>query len=247
MVARRTTLQTIRSRSRRPVAPRLRQIRRESLSERAYRQLRRALMDGQYASGEVLAVPEIAKQLGTSITPVREAILRLTAEGGLEATESQSFCIPKLTPEQVSELQTIRILLEGEAAAVAALKASVAEIRELTAVNEAFVAAMSAGDLLEASTRNRQFHLAVVAIAAMPLLLATVEVMWTRMGALIYRVNLSRKQTGTYGTEHEHYAVLRGLSEHQPEVAREAIARDIRSGRLLAIAVPAHADEPPAA
>jgi DNA-binding GntR family transcriptional regulator len=139
-----------------------------------------------------------------------------------------SVAVPVLTQDQITELKTIRILLEGEAASVAALKATDIQIVEVSRINEAFFASLRNGNPHQASEYNRKFHLAVVAIAEMPILLATVEMMWARMGPLIHRINLDLRERREYSPKHNHYRAVEGLRRHDADLARVSIQNDIR-------------------
>jgi DNA-binding GntR family transcriptional regulator len=222
----------------------LQPIKRGSFSEEIYDQLRAGLMNGFYEPGERLLIAQIAAEMGTSVTPVREAIFRLAADGMLEIQKAHSVVVPRLTTRQIAELKTIRALLEGESAAVAATLATPEQIAEITRINDAFFACMRGGDPRQASEYNREFHLAVVAIAEMPILLATVETMWARMGPMIYRNNLDLLTRRDYGPDHDHYRVIDGLQRHNSALARVAIQNDIRSSRMTGYDAPAE-EAPP--
>jgi DNA-binding GntR family transcriptional regulator len=89
----------------------------------------------------------------------------------------QSVTVPLLTDEQIAEVKTIRIQLEGEAAAIAAKKATPFQIAHITEINDAFFSSLRDADARKASELNREFHLAVVAVAEMPIMLSTAEMM----------------------------------------------------------------------
>lgn len=189
-------------------------------------------MNGYYEPGQRLLIIDLAEELGTSVTPVREAIFRLVADGALEMQKVQSVTVPLLTDEQIAEVRTIRILLEGEAAAIAAKKATAKQIDNVAAINDAFFASLQSGDSRKASELNREFHLAVVAVAEMPIVMSTVEMMWARMGALIHRINLDLRASQNYGPDHEHYRVIEGLRLRDPQLAKVSIQNDIRFSRV---------------
>jgi DNA-binding GntR family transcriptional regulator len=210
----------------------LQKIGRGNLSAMVYEQLRSALMSGYYAPGERLTLVDLANELGTSVTPVREAIFRLAADGALEMPKAQTIAVPILSESSVAELKMIRMHLEGEAAAAAALKATRKEVAAVRRINEDFFKALDQGDPHQASDYNREFHLAVVAIAEMPIVLTTVEMMWARMGAHIHRINLGRRRLKDYGLDHEHYGVIAGLETRDADLARSSIQNDIKFGQF---------------
>jgi DNA-binding GntR family transcriptional regulator len=115
---------------------------RESLSTRAYDDLRERLRRGLIAPENRLVDTEIARELDVSRMPVREALLQLVAEGYLVST-ARGYRVPTLTPADVTEIFEVRRLLEPRAAALAArdlepagalrLSAALAEAREAAA------------------------------------------------------------------------------------------------------------------
>ena len=86
----------------------------DNLSSKAYSALRGALIDGDFAPGERLVMNDIAERLGTSVTPVREACLRLVSERGLEIRSGRFLTVPELDLGRYLEIrQKMRIALEG--------------------------------------------------------------------------------------------------------------------------------------
>jgi len=86
---------------------------RENLTSRVHGQLREALMAGRFWPGQRLRIREIALAMGVSQTPVREAIMQLVCEGGLEIRSSQAINVVKLSLSRYKELREVRMLLEG--------------------------------------------------------------------------------------------------------------------------------------
>src|SRR5437762_10971032 len=91
-----------------------------SLSLRTYVTLKDALIAGNFRPGQRLLMQDLAEQLGTSVTPVREACMRLVSERGLEVRSGRFVTVPNLTVSRYMEIRTIRIELEGLAAELAA-------------------------------------------------------------------------------------------------------------------------------
>ena len=81
----------------------------ETRGNEAYEALRQALISGQFVPGQKLTLRALAGALGMSVTPVREAIHRLTAERALEASANRSVHIPPMTREKILELRDIRL------------------------------------------------------------------------------------------------------------------------------------------
>lgn len=85
----------------------------------AYRFLREAILSGRFAAGTPLKPDRIAKSLGVSRMPVREAIRQLDSEGLVVIRPNRSAVVTSLGPDDVLELYEIRAVLEGLAARLA--------------------------------------------------------------------------------------------------------------------------------
>src|SRR3546814_5358536 len=92
----------------------------ETRGNEAYEALKRALISGQFMPGQKLTLRMLAEALGMSVTPVREAIHRLTAERALAGSANRSVRIPPMTRRTILEHTDIRLTVEGLAAARAA-------------------------------------------------------------------------------------------------------------------------------
>src|SRR4249920_1071124 len=107
-----------------PAAPRLLRGRgqdmtetlgRGRLTERAYHYLRDGIMRGELPPGSILAEEEIATTLGTSRTPVRQALGLLLQEGFIEVGPRRQVVVRGFTPEHKAEILMLREALEGVA------------------------------------------------------------------------------------------------------------------------------------
>ena len=83
-----------------------------SLRTQVYDSLRQALTTGRFVPGQKLTFRFIAGALGVSLTPVREALGRLVAEGAFEMQPSRSVRVPLMTRARIEELRDIRKSLE---------------------------------------------------------------------------------------------------------------------------------------
>jgi DNA-binding GntR family transcriptional regulator len=203
-----------------------------NLSQQVYNVIRNTLMDGKYEPGERLRIATLADELGVSLTPVREAIFRLTSEHALEMKAATAIHVRNLTSGEVREIQTIRHLLEGEAAMHAAENITPQALADLEDLQERFRLA-AATDPQQASLLNRQFHFGLVAAARMPLIFATVENMWTLLGPLLRIFHMTVPVRELTSGDHKHYDVLRALAARDGAAAREAIQADIGWGALM--------------
>ena len=117
-----------------PIQPRLADPN-ASAHERVYRTLRLQVLHGEMAPGQAMTLRGLAAQFGVSMTPAREAVRRLVAEGAFTRSSSGRISTPELTPERIEELAAIRAMLEPEMASRALPRAHFALIDRLAAIN----------------------------------------------------------------------------------------------------------------
>lgn len=155
---------------------------RMSLTTQVEVALKGALISGSLRPGERLVTKEIADKLGTSITPVREALLRLVSAGALHAAPAQAFLVPEVTQVRYNEVNKIRRELEMLAVASACEKMTDSQLAEVRRLCEDFHDAMSNGEADRALQANRIFRFKLYQYADMPTLSALIEQLWMRIG-----------------------------------------------------------------
>ena len=107
---------------------------------RVYGALARGLMAGMFKPGEAVTLRTLAKRLGTSAMPVREAVSRLIAERALVLLPNRSVIVPRMSRARFTELTETRQILEGMVAEAACARATPALLRKLTEINDAMKA-----------------------------------------------------------------------------------------------------------
>jgi len=197
------------------------------LGSGVYALLREALITGRFQPDDRLRIRDLAQQLGTSVTPVRDAILQLAKEQALVLRTPRDIRVPVLSREQYLEIRSIRVALEGLAAETAASRVTPAQLAMLEKNIRDNLAAIHADDLVAALKLNQAFHFALAEIAGMPLLKGFLDSLWMRTGPLIAR---------TYGSFNErmavehHWEVLHALQQGDGAAARAAICTDLTDG-----------------
>jgi len=117
-----------------------------TLRDRVYGDLRHALMTGRFLPGQKMPIRALAAALGTSLTPVREALRRLITEGVLEGQSNRSVRVPLMTRTKILELRELRVTLESIAAARAAEIITRDEVANLRVLALEIMAARTRGD-----------------------------------------------------------------------------------------------------
>ncbi|MFK5997864.1 MAG: GntR family transcriptional regulator [Rhodobacterales bacterium] len=199
--------------------------------ERVYRTLRSELMHGQIRAGTPLTLRGIAQKYGASMTPAREAVRRLSAEGALSISLTGRVTAPALTTDRIEELAAIRALLEPELASRALPRAHMALIERLYVINTVILQAIVKNDPVTFIRSNLEFHRSLYLRAQAPAMLGLVETVWLQLGptmAVLYEKRKRREASDT------HRLVIMALKEGDEAGLRLAIRADVTQGlRML--------------
>ncbi|MEW5808917.1 MAG: GntR family transcriptional regulator [Actinomycetota bacterium] len=141
---------------------------RPQLAEDVAGVVRRRIFDGTYAAGTYVRLDQLAGELGISVTPVREALFELKAEGLLEQQPRRGFVIRPVTGRDITDVADVQAHIGGELAARAAAAITDAALAELSAVQVDLEAAYAAGDDERAVRLNHEFHRAINVAAQSP-------------------------------------------------------------------------------
>ena len=213
-------------------APRLHQIDRNTLWDRAYAALEAALLAGRYAPGERILLRNVADELGISLTPVRDAVNRLVAERVLErggVGQGGGATVPLLTADQFSQLMTVRSSLEPVATAAATQHASAEQLDAIEASLIEMKRSVQEKRIDEYLDAHYRFHFGIYALCGMPIVQQIIESAWLRCAPTLtlalpeYIPDLKRYQF--------HVDALQGLRRRDANAAAEAIRADIESAR----------------
>lgn len=210
----------------------LEKAQRTSLTMQVEASLKSALIIGALKPGARLITKEIADQLGTSITPVREALLRLVSAGALHATPAQAFLVPEVTLTRYNEVNQIRKNLEGMAARAASQNMTKEKMRELYSLADAFTDALKTGNTELTLQANRVFRFSVYQQAAMPTLTALIEQLWVQIGPCF---NYLYPTSEDLMRGHNYSDLLSALEEGDGFASERALWRAIDEGANIII------------
>ncbi|MCR8549131.1 GntR family transcriptional regulator [Salipiger sp. P9] len=195
--------------------------------EVVYRQVRDMILFGELEPGQPVTIQGLVEGLGAGMTPVREALRRLIAEGALVFQGNRRITVPVLDAAAVEELTLARVALEPQLARRAALRCDDAAVALLTATDTRLDAAIAKGDVRGYLVENHQFHAELNAVAGAPILTDLVEGLWLRFGPSL------RVVCGQFGTRNlpdQHKAILAALARRDPEGAAAAMQADVAQG-----------------
>ena len=198
-----------------------------SAHDRVYRSLRTRVMHGELPPGQALTLRGIGRDFGVSMTPAREAVQRLVAEGALTSSASGRVSTPELGTDRIEELASIRALLEPELGSRALPRAHPALIDRMEAINAAITDAVGRGDAVTYVRTNLEFHRTLYLRAQSPAMLALVETLWLQLGPTM-RALYGRLRRNTPPPHHR--MILGALKAGDEPGLRLALRTDVTQG-----------------
>lgn len=192
-----------------------------------YLRLRDMILCGGLAPGQAVTIQGLVQSLGAGMTPVREAIRRLTAEGALQFQGNRRVSVPVLNEAQIDELLFARLALEPDLVRRAAHRITPDQITALIQADEALNDSIANGDITGYLLQNYRFHMTIYAAAESEIVLPMVQALWLRSAPSL-RVMCGR--LGTQNLPDMHRETVQALIAGDGESAAHAIAGDIRQG-----------------
>jgi DNA-binding GntR family transcriptional regulator len=130
----------------------------ESKAERAYVKILQTIRAGQYRPGERLVFERLARSMGVSVVPVREAIRRLEADGYVTYTRNVGATVRSIDLDRYAETIETVAALEGIALGLAVPHLTANDLRRAREINELLRTSLGQLDADEFSHHNRRFH-----------------------------------------------------------------------------------------
>jgi DNA-binding GntR family transcriptional regulator len=179
-----------------------------------------------YPRGSRLKQAEIAEQLHLSITPVREALKLLEAEGYIGGDSYRGARVAPFDASASGEILQLRLMLETQLVRACAERVTARDITDLRVLADEFALAFKAGDRAIARGVNYRFHRRMYDIAAMPQTLHFVQILWARYPFDLINAVQDRGQEAV----DEHEDILQALTRGDASAAMLAMRQHIESG-----------------
>ena len=200
----------------------LKKIRILSVRERVASELRNAIFSGKFDKGYELRQDFLAKELGVSRMPVREALHLLAGEGLIEMRANRCAIVKEISTKYIMEHFELRIILECEAVAKACKNpCDIVELQEIHAEQKNAIEAM---DMAATSLCNQAFHMFIWDHADNSKMKSMLEQLWN--GLSIGTVVLPLVHAKQSYEEHE--ALIQAIKEHKPTTARAVMKKHIK-------------------
>jgi DNA-binding GntR family transcriptional regulator len=191
-------------------------------------QLRRAILAGELEPGRHLSVPDLARVLDTSRTPVRDALYILERAGLVEIRPRRGAVVFGGGPEPLREMLELREALDGMAARLAAQRMTEAERNELRTVAKEHDQALAAGDVERHLVLDPQFHVLIRDGAHNARLAADLVRLGDQILLVMRTWSLAPGGMGA-GTRRDHGAIARAVMSGDADAAEAAARRHVRN------------------
>ena len=209
----------------RPLAPRT------QLADDVAGYVRDLIVSGQVRAGEFLRLESLAEQLGTSVTPVREALVSLRGEGFVLLQPRRGFVVAPFTKQDILDLYQVQAYLAGELAARACARLGEEDRDRLHAVQRELAASHARQDPSAVERLNHDFHRTINLAASAPKLTQFL-VTATRYSPQLFFAQIAG---WAQASSDDHAAILAALDQTDADRARDAMAGHVaKAGALLA-------------
>ena len=192
-----------------------------------YLQIRNMVLFGTLVPGQAVTIQGLIDDIGAGMTPVREAIRRLSAEGALETGGNRRIRVPEITRDRLDQISFARLSIEPRLTELAAEAMTDQTLAALDACDSEVDRAISDGDIEAYLEANYRFHFTLYDCANAEVLSKIATSLWLQVGPSL------RIVCGRYGTANlpdKHSEALSALRAGNAQRAAEAIADDIRQG-----------------
>lgn len=197
--------------------------------------IRDSIIEGKIKPGERLMEPDVAKTLGVSRTPLREAFLQLESEGFLKVNPRKGALVTETSPKDAEETYIIKGALESVAARLAAENITDAQIDELVELNKKMEAIAQSKNknyktFLEL---NSVFHQKIYQCSGNDKLIKTINTL--RNQTLRYNYIFLSLLSHLDESVSDHYEIVNALSNRRPEEAEAYVKKHNDSARQMLI------------
>ena len=202
-------------------------LQRDTLPMQVLNKLMDWIMDGKLKMGEKLNTEELARQLGVSRMPIREALKSLEKMGLAESIPYVGVKLVSLEQEDVLQIYLMRQLLEPLAAGEACKKITEEQIHELEEIHKEYIPIVEADeiDAKKLYLQNRKFHFAIYSISEMDRVCAMIESLWDTLSffKLIYGRDVIKNTNGAKNMIAEHQLYIYARKDRDAERLKKSL------------------------
>jgi DNA-binding GntR family transcriptional regulator len=206
-----------------------------SLPQHAYERIQQAILENRLSPGTPVAEPRLATEFGISRTALREALIRLEAEGYVVRGKGGRRRVFRMSRQDAIDIYECRAALEGLAAALAASRAQAPDLGRARQLLQSCRAALAKGALEQVVSCSAQFHDIVIASAANSKLVGLMTVLQPQLRLNRWLMLHHGTREGDYIAENA--TLLDAITAHQgqraEELARFGAQQDLKAVLFL--------------
>jgi DNA-binding GntR family transcriptional regulator len=203
-----------------------------SVHQQAARKLRAAILAGVFQPGERLVEADLCERLGVSRPSVREALRSLEAEKLVAIVPNRGPLVPLITWEEAKEIYQVRVLLEGEAAAAFAQRATPESVRQMQSALADFVKADKEDDAVERINATSRFYDEILNGCGNSVIRDILKGLFARVTFLRSRSMSAPGRAKLSGQEMK--AILQAIQKRDSDAARKAAVKHVEQASLAA-------------
>jgi DNA-binding GntR family transcriptional regulator len=204
---------------------------RTQLSDDVARLIRTRIFDGVYAAGSYVRLDQLAAELGISVTPVREALFALRAEGLIAQQPHRGFVVLPVTGRDVADVANVQGYVGGELAARAAVNITDDQLRELKQIQAELEEAYAGADTERTVRLNHEFHRAINVAADSPKLAQLMSQITRYAPESVFPTIEGWPEQSMK----DHRRILSALKKHDGGLARAAMSQHLAAGAVPVI------------
>ena len=206
---------------------------RKSLGDYVFERLKEAIINGELAPGSRIIENRLAKALGISRTPIREAIHKLDRAGFLRRQSQGGFTVVSLTRDDIVEAFGIRSILESYAARLAAIKHNEEDLKPLEDKLKEYQSCLNKGEIDALHRINTEFHDMLYELSRSPKLVKMIgdlkDQIYRFRKILLSEAGMARV------SDKDHLRMLKAMKMRDPDKVESLVKEHILRGQKLVL------------
>ena len=188
--------------------------------------IRESILAGEFESGDHLLQEEIARRLNVSVTPVREALRQLEAEGVVVHAPHRGVRVAHVNYDEVREMYLMRGALETLATVEAVANFKRSNIGQLRALQAEFKSVIGEDNLLAVQKQDYSLHMYIYQAAQIPELFRSIRILWTKFPWVTIYVQPGR----AIKAAREHEDIIEAIAAGDTNLAGERVNYHVECG-----------------
>ena len=214
-------------------------IKRESLTDRIVKLIHEDIFERNLLPGSKISLTELAAKWGISITPLREAIRKVEAEGLITSVPGKGFIVRTVHPDDVKEIFIVRKTLESLACKLACKNITEQEIKEIEKIQESLKKIARENKVNDNEEfkliqhLNKKFHFSIYNASGNKTLVEMISLVWGRTATIIACILSSPKRLNKLIEEHD--TILDALKKRDEAGIQKALKKHLSISGKAAI------------